>query len=41
MLEMGESGFYDTCTCHADVVAVQEDFREFGSCARVVAVAAC
>jgi hypothetical protein len=29
------------CTCHADVVAVQEDFGEFGGCcARVVAVVA-
>jgi len=28
----------DTCTCHADVVAVQKDFGEFGGCAGVVAV---
>ena len=41
VLEIGESGIEDTCTCHADVVAVQEDFREFGSCARIVAVVEC
>ena len=41
VLEIGESGIEDTCTCHADVVAVQEDFREFGRCARIVAVVEC